>query len=152
MQFDPSKLEDVGALEGAELTVAELQMVIAYSQAVSLRRIADMMEAHAHPLVTVASGESADPRFTFGRSLAPAEKPRVKRRLTDVAVPEGFTAWDNDKSESPVDRNADLMVLHANGKQRRNAAGSVQWMTQPDDPWRVVAYAVAGDGSTASVE
>lgn len=155
MQFDPSLLEHVGDLDGAQLTVPALSMVIAYSQAISLKRIADMLDANAGRTVAVATEGEAPEVFTFGAAID-AEKPqtraKVLRKTPPIELPEGFTQWDNDSGDSPVDRNLELSVAHANGKTRKLFAGSVAWMTKPADPWRVIGYKVLGDGSNKSGE
>lgn len=150
MNLDLSQLEPLPLQDGAALGIAQVQAAIAYSQAVSLRRIADALTAGAAPVIHDALDDSV---FTFTRSFAgdePAEeKPRsrVKANRAPVALPDGFDTWANEKADAPVDRNLQVQTFHANGKRLKNFAGSVNWLVPEDDPWRVTGFRVIGDGA-----
>lgn len=162
LEFNPALLEPTGIEDGETVPASMLATIIAYSQAVSLKRIADALERDdirtvaiepeiiAEQMITLRAGGATPAEPADDTSIPAAPKQRVKHAaLPASAIAEGFIPHDNSPT-APIDRNREVMAFHANGKARRGFGGAINWATKPDDPWRVLGWRDLGDGALNS--
>lgn len=146
MNFDIDKLEP-GIAELGSVQPDQLALLVAYSQAVSLKRIADLMAAGG-PVVNVDAASLQTVNLVRSGQAAPNKSRKVSDPTAAVpTLPADFTPWDGI-GQPGIDRVADVVVFYRRGKSSRKlAAGQVTWSHSggPDD---VLAYRVIGDGSS----
>lgn len=153
IEFDMTLLDLDGVTAPDQVTRAEVDALVAYSTAVSLKRIADMLGDNvAAPLVTVGEPMVALKRGAAKAAVAetkadkqqPVERPRM---------PPDFRPWEG--GDMPVDQRSDVVVWYRRGKSSKLlAAGSVQWKHAggPDDVlgWRLVNDALDPESSAGA--
>lgn len=160
--INTSLLDGIEALGDIE---APASLIVAYSQAVSLKRIADILSTERVDYrVEEAAPAPADPIIRLyggaaqGSMAEAVPVPLAVPPVLDPPLPAGFAPVAGSlivdlATGSPVDRNAEVMVWYAGGKKRKAFAGSVNWRaSDPTDPWRPVGYRVLGDGATVASE
>ncbi len=162
LDFDITQLEPMGFEDGEQITGTSLAMLIEYSKAISLKRIADALEREDIRTVEIKPEIIGEPMITLRATQfpprpvrepangdgdqAPKAKGRLHAALPATAIAAGFSPHDNSPT-APIDRNREVMIFHANGKQRRQFGGSTNWATKADDPWRVLGWRDLGDGA-----
>lgn len=152
IKFDADLLEPNILASDGEVDPAHLALIIAYSTAVSLKRLADAAEKGTVPVLV--DGGPAMPKVTITRGGTAPAKP-VTPAAPAKPIPAGFTEWGGKptttgeasgiKLVGPVDGLADVIVWYRKGKSSNKlSAGQVNWSHTggPDD---VLAYRVVGN-------
>lgn len=142
IEFDMTLLDLDGIGDSPnQVTRAEVDALVAYSIAVSLKRIAVALERGV-----VEGGRIdavAEPMMVLKRGTAPAAVPPVAPPASAAPkpMPVDFRAWGG--GSMPADQRSDVIVWYRRGKSSKMlAAGSVNWAHNggPDDVlgWRMI--------------
>lgn len=144
IQFNADLLEPNLIAADGEVDPAQLSLIIAYSTAVSLKRLADATEALNRPVI---SGSPAPDKVAIVRGTKPAAPVKIP---VDMQPWSGGTPADQRQvaegvvKAMPCDPRSDVLVWYRRGKSSKVlAAGSVNWAHTggQDDviAWRMVA-------------
>lgn len=154
IKFDADLLEPNILAADGEVDPAQLSLIIAYSTAVSLKRLADATEALNRPVIV--DGGSAPGKVSIVRSAAKPAAPAPAVPASLVKIPVDMQPWSGGTPADqrqvaegvvkviPCDPRSDVLVYYRRGKSSKVlAAGSVNWAHTggPDDvmAWRMVA-------------
>lgn len=153
IQFNADLLEPNLIAADGEVDPAQLSLIIAYSTAVSLKRLADATEALNRPVIVDGSVPA---KVSIVRSAAKPAAPAPAVPAAPVKIPIDMRPWGGGTAADmkqvaegvnkplPCDPRSDVLVYYRRGKSSRVlAAGSVNWAHTggQDDviAWRMVA-------------
>ena len=142
IEFDMTLLDLDGVATPDAVTRAEVDALVAYSTAVSLKRIADLLDKMGSAPMALAPAPlevNGEPMISIKRGTkAAGAAPKVAGGTAEVKIPADFKPWGGvpqivtgdggTKAVGPLDVLADVIVFYRRGKSSKKlSAGMVNW-------------------------